>query len=64
MNPLRSASALDPPQAYKDRLNIEDMPLPLMEGGELDSKPPHQQKDYMQGRPGWAGGTVPDADGG
>lgn len=40
---------LDPPQEYKDRLKIEDMPLPLWKDGELDNKPPHQQKDYIIG---------------
>ncbi len=38
-----------PPQEYKDRLSIEDMPLPLWEDGEMEGKPPHQQKDVIQG---------------
>ena len=40
---------LDPPQSYKDRLKVEDMPLPLWKEGELDKKPPHQQRDYVIG---------------
>ena len=49
LNPYDPHPPLDPPQAYKDRLKIEDMPLPLWEDGELDNKPPHQQKDFYQG---------------
>lgn len=40
---------LDPPQEYKDRLNVENMPLPLWQEGELDGKPSHQRRDYVQG---------------
>jgi arylsulfatase A-like enzyme len=40
---------LDPPQEYKDRLKVEDMPLPLWKDGELDNKPPHQQQNYIIG---------------
>ncbi len=40
---------LDPPQEYKDRLKVEDMPLPLWKEGEMDNKPPFQQKDYVIG---------------
>lgn len=49
LNPFDPHPPLDPPQEYKDRLKIEDMPLPLWKDGELDNKPPHQQKDYYQG---------------
>jgi len=49
INPFDPHPPLDPPQEYKDRLKIEDMPLPLWEDGEMDNKPPHQQKDLIQG---------------
>lgn len=49
LNPYDPHPPLDPPQEYKDRLKIEDMPLPLWKEGELDNKPPHQQKDFYQG---------------
>ena len=49
LNPYDPHPPLDPPQAYKDRLKIEDMPLPWWKDGELDNKPPHQQKDFYQG---------------
>lgn len=39
----------DPPQEYKDRLRIEDMPLPLYKEGELDNKPPCQKDCYLNG---------------
>lgn len=49
INPFDPHPPLDPPQEYKDRLKVEDMPLPLWREGELDNKPPHQQKDYLIG---------------
>lgn len=49
INPYDPHPPLDPPQEYKDRLNISDMPLPKYREGEMDTKPPHQQKDLMQG---------------
>jgi arylsulfatase A-like enzyme len=49
INPFDPHPPLDPPQEYKDRLRIEDMPLPLWKDGELDNKPPHQRKDYVIG---------------
>ena len=49
LNPYDPHPPLDPPQEYKDRLKVEDMPLPLWKEGELDNKPPHQQKDFYQG---------------
>ena len=49
VNPFDPHPPLDPPQEYKDRLSIEDMPLPLWEDGEMEGKPPHQQKDVIQG---------------
>ena len=49
INPFDPHPPLDPPQSYKDRLKVEDMPLPLYKEGEMDKKPPHQQKDLIQG---------------
>lgn len=49
LNPYDPHPPLDPPQAYKDRLKIENMPLPRWKDGELERKPPHQQKDFYQG---------------
>lgn len=49
INPFDPHPPLDPPQSYKDRLEVQDMPLPLWQEGELDNKPPHQQRDYVIG---------------
>lgn len=49
LNPYDPHPPLDPPQEYKDRLKIEDMPLPLWKDGEMNNKPPHQQKDLQIG---------------
>lgn len=49
INPFDPHPPLDPPQEYKDRLRVEDMPLPLWKDGEMDNKPPHQQKDLVIG---------------
>ncbi len=49
INPFDPHPPLDPPQEYMDRLRIEDMPLPLWQDGEMENKPPHQQKDVIQG---------------
>ncbi|WP_101911312.1 sulfatase family protein [Marasmitruncus massiliensis] len=49
INPFDPHPPLDPPQEYKDRLKVEDMPLPLWEDGELWNKTPIQQKDYYIG---------------
>ena len=49
VNPFDPHPPLDPPQEYKDRLRTRDMPLPLWRDGEMDNKPPHQQKDLIQG---------------
>ena len=49
INPFDPHVPLDPPEEYKARLKIEDMPLPLWKPGEMDNKPPHQQKDYVIG---------------
>lgn len=55
INPFDPHPPLDPPQEYKDRLKIEDMPLPLWKEGELNHKPEHQRTDYQIG--GQNGGT-------
>lgn len=39
----------DPPREYKDKIKVEDMPLPLWKDGEMDNKPSHQQTDIIQG---------------
>lgn len=49
INPFDPHPPLDPPQQYKDKLNIEDMPLPLWQDGELDNKPALQKNDYFNG---------------
>lgn len=49
LNPYDPHPPLDPPPEYKDRLRIQDMPLPNYKDGEMDNKPPHQQKDLVQG---------------
>ena len=55
LNPYDPHPPLDPPQEYKDKLKVEDMPLPLWKEGELENKPPHQQRDfYIGGQEGQA----------
>jgi arylsulfatase A-like enzyme len=39
----------DPPESYKKRLNINEMPLPVYREGELDNKPAHQKDCYLNG---------------
>lgn len=39
----------DPPESYKERLKIEDMPLPLYREGELDNKPFAHKDCYLNG---------------
>ena len=45
----------DPPAEYKQRYQESDLPLPKWQDGELDNKPPLQQKDYIQGGQGGSG---------
>lgn len=59
INPFDPHPPLDPPQEYKDRLKIEDMPLPLWKDGEIKRKPQHVRNDYMIG--GQNGATDPIA---
>lgn len=49
LNPYAPHPPFDPPQEYKDRLNINDMPLPKWKEGELDNKPPCQKDCYLNG---------------
>lgn len=39
----------DPPDSYKERIRMEDLPLPLYREGELDDKPPCQKDCYLNG---------------
>lgn len=39
----------DPPLAYRERFNVEDMPLPKWKDGEMDNKPSIQQEDVKHG---------------
>lgn len=45
----------DPPQAYKNRFDPNEMPLPKWKEGELKNKPKIQQDDYLQGGQGGNG---------
>lgn len=60
LNPYDPHPPVDPPDAYKNKLNPSDMPLPKMKDGEMDLKPPHQQYDLIHG--GQEGQSTPIAD--
>ncbi len=49
VNPFDPHPPFDPPDSYKERLNIEDMPLPLWQEGELDNKPFAHKDCYLNG---------------
>ena len=49
VNPFDPHPPFDPPQEYKDKLNIDDMPLPLWKEGELDNKPFAHKDCYLHG---------------
>ncbi len=49
VNPFDPHPPFDPPDEYKEKLNIEDMPLPLWEEGELDNKPFAHKDCYLHG---------------
>lgn len=49
INPYAPHPPFDPPQSYKDKLNVTDMPLPLWKEGELDNKPRFQKDCYLNG---------------
>lgn len=45
LNPYAPHPPFDPPQDFKERIDVDDMPLPLWKDGELDNKP-QAQKDH------------------
>lgn len=49
VNPFDPHPPFDPPDAYKERLRIEDMPLPAWKEGELDNKPFAHKDCYLHG---------------
>ncbi len=49
VNPFDPHPPFDPPEEYKDRLKIQDMPLPLWKEGELDNKPFAHKDCYLHG---------------
>lgn len=49
INPFAPHPPFDPPEAFKQRLRAEDMPLPLWKDGELDNKPQSQKDAYYEG---------------
>lgn len=49
INPFDPHHPIDPPQEYKDRIDVESMNLPLWQEGELDNKPLFHKEDYLYG---------------
>ena len=49
INPYAPHPPFDPPDSYKEKIRIEDMPLPLWKEGELDNKPSHHKDSYIKG---------------
>lgn len=49
VNPVAPHPPFDPPQDFKDRIDVNDMPLPLWKEGELDNKPAFQKESYLNG---------------
>lgn len=49
INPFAPHPPFDPPQEFKDRIDVNDMPLPLWKEGELDNKPAFQKESYLNG---------------
>lgn len=49
INPFAPHPPFDPPQEFKDRIDVKDMPLPLWKEGELDNKPAFQKESYLNG---------------
>lgn len=49
VNPYAPHPPFDPPQSFKERLCVDDMPLPLWKDGELDNKPAFQKESYLNG---------------
>ncbi len=53
INPFDPHPPFDPPVSYKEKLKIEDMPLPLWKEGELDNKPEVQRESYYESTANW-----------
>lgn len=49
VNPFAPHPPFDPPEAFKERVDVNDMPLPLWKEGELDNKPAFQLDSYLNG---------------
>lgn len=49
INPFDPHPPLDPPEEYREKIDIANIKNPLWRDGEHDSKPPHYLKDYIQG---------------
>lgn len=49
INPYAPHPPFDPPQEFLDRVDVNDMPLPLWKEGELDNKPAMQKESYLNG---------------
>lgn len=49
INPFDPHHPIDPPQEYKDAIDLDDIPLPLWKEGELNNKPPFHKEDYLYG---------------
>lgn len=49
VNPYAPHPPFDPPAEFVERLNVDDMPLPLWKEGELDNKPAYQKESYLHG---------------
>lgn len=49
INPYAPHPPFDPPEEFKNRLSIGDMPLPLWREGELENKPACQRDSYLYG---------------
>ena len=49
INPFAPHPPFDPPQEFKNRIDVQDMPLPLWKEGELDNKPAFQKESYLHG---------------
>lgn len=49
INPFAPHPPFEPPESFKERLRMGDMPLPLWKDGELDHKPQCQKDSYYIG---------------
>ena len=50
----------DPPKEYRDRMDVDKMPLPRWRDGELDGKPEYYRWDYENGSQGGTGPCAKD----